>query len=495
MPDLGPFPTLARLRRTATTTMSAAVVFDIETHILQRYVGEARIQRLICVACIDPSLRESALATALKDSKHKRNVPRCREIYNLLQTPPDDAWIQEAEDQNRREHESLKAKLSLAQAHLNKEAIRAAHAAIAEHALETGDLTEALHSENKAKDHCTSLRQIGEHTKQCLALNIYIQQYLNVPGIVMRLRNSGQTSKESHIAMGISEFALGKYVAAAKCFTEASSCGSVETPGRAGGEAGTAGWDETVLSPEDLALYTTVLTLLQNRSQALALAEHAVALEAAPILRDILLQFHKFANYHAASRLLESHVWPILRYDPLFQARSSSGGGNLSHFDRIIAMIRIKAIGEFWKPYSSCPLPTMQESLGTTLVGSVEELQTTVLDLLMNRRDILPPDTRYDFRNSTLVRDVVVDQSDSNNAKDPVAAVARKIQDTSRKTLDETYSMMIRVACMENESRRNDLKKRRNNWNGPFETEMDEEVEDTEAMMIDSYAMNPEDRY
>lgn len=464
--------------------MSSSVEFDIETHVLQRYTGEARIQRLITAAYLDPELKEAALSLALVDVKQQRNVLRFREIYRVASTGTTgvcnlpamdkDKWIAEAEDQNRLDRESLKAKLNTAQAHLNKEAIRSAFTALSENLCTTGEMQEAFHAEMRAKDHCTTLQQTANHTTQSLALAIYARNYETIPGMVFSLERSQRQSAESHMAMALARLSQGSYEAAGDSFRAAAMS---EFPPS---EVSTK-WESAVLCPEDNAMYAAVLTLVARRDNAIALAEHPSALETAPILREILLHFHKHANYHEASRLLESHVWPLLRHDPYFQATSAPTGK--THMTEILETIRTKAIVEFWKPYSSCPLVSMQESLGETITGTIEELKTTILDLLRNR---LPSNTRFDMRTNTLVRDRV-DQT-------PRESVSRNLQTSQMRALDDTYSMMIRVACIDNESRFGDQKKRRQAWanrNDPSAT--NDDVDD--AMVVDTDAMNPEDLY
>lgn len=464
------------------------MIFDLELHVIHRYTGEARLQRLLWVAlhsAKSPDLQQAAFEACLIATKHQKNVFRYKEIYHHhpLGLPPyDAAWVQEAESHNRHDRELLLVRLQSAQAHLNKEAVRAAFTGLSTFYWQTGDLPEAFHAAVRAKDYCTSRPQTASNSLLILAVALHMRNYAAVQDYVPRLEHtvgilSNTTATATAVlapadtafsaaavknkvltASALDRLAAGDYEAAAKKFQTVALSMPQDVTNTTLDRSSCAldDWDTIVLAPDDVALYAVVLTLAAavddgDRRASLQLAEHPEALERMPILRDILTAFYKRAAYGTSWQLLEDTVWPILQHDIYFQQQNLTAGQ--THMQVLQEAIRYKAMGFYWKAYHNCPLNIMAEQLGTGIAGSAEELHITVLKLLKNRRHskntlmIFPMDTRMDCRGvPTLVRSL------PDPAHDRWQATAQKLQTTSTRVLDETYSLVIRLACRDNDS-------------------------------------------
>jgi len=552
--------------------------FDLEAHVIQRYSGEALIQRLLWIAEHSPN-NQAALRAVLTIIMKQNNVIRYKEIHNhsvLRNTlgnisTLDTHWLQEAEAQNRHQLGVLQSRLQTAQAHLHKEAVRTAYTALAQFHWSVGDLPEAFHAAVRAKDYCTTRSQTSHTSLLILAVALHSKNYAAVRDYVPRVEhtvgmiNNSSTSGTANVnnnnnnnnsgggsnnaealavaivknrvqtASGLERLSSGFLTQAAQKLsivalnTTLDSSSSSSTDGADHNESGSKDdWDRTVLSPEDLALYAAVLTLSHgDRAAALQLAEHPEALERVPILREVLVQFYKRASYKTAWELLETHVWPLLQNDLYFQQPTYSFENNsnigtdvapLTILDAVQQAIRHKAIGQFWKPYHNCPIATMAEQLGQGLAGP--NLEETVIQLLKNNRRgggggdhfVLPMDTRLDWRTHTLVRELPDPEADR------LLGTTQKMQNTSTRVLNDTYAMVIRLACLEHDLVVQDPSggkrgRRGHGWGGGrkaaaagaaagggFEVgaSSDEEEDDGDAHMVDAIQMgemNPEDMY
>lgn len=462
-------------------------LFDLET-ITQRYTGEAALQRLVWVGQQDPSLAANAFRTAVDICMQRKNTSRYKSIYEQpnvasLGLPAlDTKWVSETESQNRRNMESLEGKLRTAEAHLNKDAIRSAYTELSDFMAQTGELSAALTYILKAKDYCSSRQQQASNSHRILSLAVFQRNYPTIRDLVARVETSGMKTSVSVLASALERLQAGDMVAAALKFREVA-LGEVST----NPEVST---DLDFLSLEDIALYAGVTNLAADRLVAINLAEHLSALEPAPILRKVLLHFHKNSEHREACKHLEDSVWPALKYDIFF-----SQCNNVSPPLVVLQKsIRSKAIGQYWKPYNRCSLTRMAGALGPSIAGTPAEFRSTVRDLLFDKhRFVLPRDTRLDARTDTLVRDMVADEV--------LTSTTNKLHNVSMQVLDDTFSLLVRTACNEQGIQVGDVKRPRYD-NQPtgvaaHRVEMSDDELDGDAYMDTSIddAMNPEDLY
>lgn len=426
----------------------------------------------------------------------------------------DTAWLSSQEARNRQAREALAARLGQAQAHLHKEAIRAAYLALAEHEASKGggsggagggtgaaaaDLTEAFHLTLRARDYCTTRSQTAMVSLQILELAIALNNYGSVREYVVKLQHTlegtsttaGATAASAGSgsgsgAGGAGVGAVGSEVAhfvkiasalealrneefprAAAILIEmttgrrpgsprssddnegnSSSGGSITAAAATEQHSGsTASWP-TVLCGEEIALYTGLMALcVLPRRDVVALAEHAEALELAPPVRECLWQFHR-GNYQSAWDLLN---WPQLKLDCHLGP----------HVSRLQGLVVKRAILAYWQPYLRVDLPTMAQEL-SGLVPSTEYLIRHMVDVIgQSHSTATTPragagttkaskgltkllDTRIDLPNQTLVREMDGDEEDEAET-----CAALKLQDLAADVLDDGYSTIVRLSCLE----------------------------------------------
>jgi hypothetical protein len=305
-------------------------------------------------------------------------------------------------------------------------------------------------------------------------------------------------------------------------------------------------WDQLVLSPEDVVLYATVLTLAvnleasnnqtknhrnttttatvaadvnNNRTIGLQFMDHPnmkSLFERTPILYEILKAYYQRSDYKMAYELLEQYIYPIVQFDLylaqptmsssiLMNPNSHASVTPVTHLHAIRSMIRTKCIVMQWKAYVECPLVTMMESLGRGiamdhtpgLCGSrnsssgnsavsnsshsnddqwvnpenVTKFESYIIQLLKERFRpdrgsnnrgntimLFPMDTRYDCVHQKLIRCHTPYTKNVNGTGIDVTTAVEQAQlydttvqyyRTSQRILDDTYSMLVRIPCIE----------------------------------------------
>ena len=497
---------------------------DLESTILTRYQGEALLQRLLWIATHyhdESSCRSScermaqhALKLAHDTARKQGNVRRYKDTFHLLQQQQqqqqshpsassahetntlqdhqqhepttttmllmmtfDPHWINEQTTHNRHSRDVLLQRLAAAQAHLNKEAIRVAYLALAEHDETTGELKDALHSVLRAKDYCTTRPQTAAVSLQILKLAVWLQSFKMVQEYTTKLSHTTAAAAAAAtsaagattgtvatapgweeavqyklwVATGLERLMERDYKAAAQNFVKAvyatvhhqhhhhgSSAAPEEMPGAKGSSssADTDTWMSwnVVLAPDDVALYAAFLSLAvqDDRNELVALAEHPEALELVPQAREALHLFARRACYQDAWKLLEESVFGVLQMD-LYMSM---------HFAQIRQMIREKALLQYWRSYQRVELSVLAAQMGPGILPP-DRMEDVLVELIQRPKGGFPPDTRLDLHAQTLVR--LPGEATRLNASQ------RKLNNVSTQLLDDTYSMMIRLACIEHD--------------------------------------------
>ncbi len=339
----------------------------------------------------------------------------------------DAQWVVLAEAANRDDRHILQSRLSTAQSHLHKEAIRTAYIALAQHDITTGDLKESLGSLLRATDYCISRAQTAQISllilEVCLALKEYghVREYVSKMEYTLNGNHATSSNPDASnglydvsiklkIASGLERLAREEYNEAASILvplTMNTSSAKMDWPG--------------VASADDIALYASLLSVAtQSRSAILELSEHPEALELVPAMKDLLAQ------------------WSRANYVKCMQVFSSYGGssnfipeGDLylsgKKWESLSKKIREKCILEYLRPYQSVSLDSMSQ-----LFPSITNLEETLVDL-MGRG--LIPNAKIDARVNVLYKS-------PPKPKVHLASMERRV-------LDDTHAMMIRLACLE----------------------------------------------
>lgn len=261
------------------------------------------------------------------------------------------------------------------------------------------------------------------------------------------------------------------------------------------------------VAPQDVSTYAAFLCLCYgSTTDMLSLADHVSALEWVPHLKQALLDF-VHAKYQDCWNCVAVTLFPSLKVDPYL-------GPHLNFL--LFTVIRRKILQNYWKAYSRVPLNVMAQDLGSSLVPSVDALRDEWITLILeqqsqqqrkkNQSPSLAGDlsrTRLDMSTDTLHRDPETNLETVQSAK---------LQRLTKTVLDDSYSMVIRLACQEHDlivttaggdlsdamwpgGRRNRKQGggRRGGGGGVERMLLDDMDEDDD--MDDEDAMNPEDLY
>jgi len=245
----------------------------------------------------------------------------------------------------------------------------------------------------------------------------------------------------------------------------------------------------TVLAPEDVALYTALLALaVLPREEMMALAEHAEALEflQPPALRDCLVLFGSARphSYRQCWTVLQEAVFGQTNNSILTTTKmmgkttgpttptmvlSNPGPAALdlylaSHLSTLQQLMLQKSVLQYWQAYQRVPLDSMTHELGWTddhhdnetnsnnnnssNNNNNQQQKNSMLEQLLTEliRNGQLTDTRLDLQSQTLVRNDQEGKDDDDND-----ALQRRLSVVTANVLDDTYSLLIRMACVEHD--------------------------------------------
>jgi hypothetical protein len=413
----------------------------------------------------------------------------------------DSEWVEQRDAANQRDRQVLQGRLSAAQSHLHKEAIRSAYVALAQHDVQTGNVRDAMGYLLRATDYCTNRSQTAHLSLLILELALALPNYPQVRDYVTKVEltlggtpsavgavglgglggqgsaaqppnassstMSGTTSThlvatKLKIVSGLERLAQGDFVAASNILTAL-----VMTPANPGTSLASApsNWEwSAVTCPEEIAFYAALLALAtQDRSQIIQLAEHPEALELVPAMKELLVQFsranyqaccscfvpdNKTASYNIAASSLSSSTGADISSKsgtsilPFVEGGGCGGGTDLyltKHWSTLCTKIRDRCLMEYLKPYQCIQMDIMAKQFQPM---TSDELQDILVDLVGRG---MVPNARMDARARVFTKSA--SQKSSSTSK----ALKHKLAKLEHRVLDDTYALLIRLGCLENE--------------------------------------------
>ena len=356
--------------------------------------------------------------------------------------PYDAAWVEQQETMALQSREVLEHRLQMAQSQLHKESIRTAYLALAQQAAENGDLVQTFHALIRAKDYCTNRPQTTAVCLQIVSVSLAMRNLISAKDYIHKLehtfRGSSSGNESDHVlvltASALERMGSGMFSDALRSLMQVVQHDELETAFQNAGKTKhkLLYW----VSPHDLSMYTAFLCLLHgSNTEMLALADHVSALEWVPVLKQALVDF-THAKYQDCWNCVSVTLLPQLSVDPYLGPRLNT----------LIKGIRRKILQSYWRAYSRVPLAVMAKDLGASLVPSVDALRQEWIDLILEQQqqtssfggDLI--NTRLDMATDTLLRD---------DDTSPSLVQAAKLQDLTKSVLDDSYSMVVRLACQE----------------------------------------------
>ena len=364
----------------------------------------------------------------------------------------DAQWVARQDEINEQERHALQGRLSTAQAHLHKDAIRNAYLALAEHDRRTGGLQQqqqqqppelnqpqqqqqqdhGLSSLLRSMDYCGSRQQTAQVGMLILEVCLSLRKFGQVREYVTKLEHDSilpeQVGVQLKVALGLERLAQGDFEKASQIFSKVlltSTAADLEWPG--------------VASPQDIALYTSLLALAcQPRSVITTLAEHPEALELVPFMKELLGQWSR-ANYadclDAISTSSSDATTMTTHRDSLIPLGDLYLTGNV--WTALKKSITETCILQYLEPYQTVQLDRMA-ALFPSLGASLED----ILVDLMSRG--LIKHARIDARNNVLIKKSFVEQEQRPTVHQRLAGMEHRV-------LDDVHGMLIRLSCLEHD--------------------------------------------
>ena len=162
---------------------TSGLSFDLESYI-GRYPAqsETRLQRLLFIynkanESNDKELSTQAKTFAVEQIRSTGNITRYKELLSSCPEEQDQEWILQETREYQISLKTLLGRLSTAQAHLNKEAIRLAYLALCDFHRPRGDLEEAMRFALRSKDYCTTRNQTAHVCLLIMELAMDMRKY------------------------------------------------------------------------------------------------------------------------------------------------------------------------------------------------------------------------------------------------------------------------------------------------------------------------------
>ena len=320
--------------------------------------------------------------------------------------------------------QTLEARLSSAQSHLAKDAIRTAHLALAEHYRLRGDLRTSLRHLLRSRDYCTATRQSGTVCLLVIELGVDMRNFALVQEYVSKAEHTTDLlhtdplfAAKLRAASGLALLAEQRYAEAARKLATVHSELTTQF--------------STVLSAEDVALYGALLAMAaldRSELQDLILDSSTFKgrLELIPHMREALRHYVR-AEYGPALALLTA-LRPMLEMDLHLRP----------HADVLLRRIRDRCIAQYFAPYSKVSLVTMGECFAVP----TKEMEAIVASLVQTGKI---RGARINSSEKTLVAETSAQYHRRRKVE-----TRSKIARVGRTFVEETEGMVLRLSCVEN---------------------------------------------
>ncbi|RSH93652.1 hypothetical protein EHS25_006298 [Saitozyma podzolica] len=300
---------------------------------------------------------------------------------------PDNEWIEEAGETERKENSRLDVELRGYMSNLIKESIRLTYLAFAQLALRTGKVSDALKAYNAARDYCSSPAHHVDIGVGLIETSLAYNQPLSLPGHISKLeasldrayplpaptssRNADSASttaadirenREREARAASARKVVGVRLRVARGLV-ALAQREFEKAGREFGEVGEEGglgdWEGQAISTSDIALITALCTLstsTRDRIRRVLVDRSSFRSALDDSNRWILDLVRAFidARYGDALALLNKHE-AMLLLNPFVGP----------HTDILLSLIRTQAIVLYVTPFSSVQIGVMANAFGT----------------------------------------------------------------------------------------------------------------------------------
>lgn len=366
---------------------------DIEAY-AQMYGGWNKILRLLFIADHSPALKVEALKIVLNYIKENTyNTQLYTKVYFNLQAavekqmaggaqangslpgdkavesvtgPLDQQWIEQMNKRAQVKLEKLDTDLKNSKSNSIKESIRRGHDDLGDHYLDMGDLSNALKCYIRARDYCTSGKNVLSMCLNAIKISIYLKNWSFVSSYVLKAESNPDYAEKSPIATkldcasGLAHLANRKYDQAARAFLQCNFDHFNND-------------SSEFLSVNNVAVYGALCALAsfsreQLLRQVIQSTTFKLFLETEPQLREILSKFYdsKYANCLSILESLKDNFLLDLYLAP--------------HVKTLYSSIRNRALIQYFSPYISADMHRMAAAFNTDVKSLEDEIMQLILD-------------------------------------------------------------------------------------------------------------------
>ena len=293
----------------------------------------------------------------------------------------DPQWLERTQEQNDRQLDKLEVDLCQHKLNSIKEKVRMGHNDLGSHYYAVGNLNEALKCFMRTRDYGTTTKHTLDMCLSIIRVSIEMGNFSHVINYVTKAEAQAEqpadlsTVAKLRAAAGLAHLDGGKYKQAALKFTQMKLEVGKENnqPVMKNIHPDELCYND-VLAPQDVAVYGGLCALATFDRPELAarvMEDSAMKqfLELVPDVRELIADFYH-SRYSSCLALMEK-----IRGDLLLDMYMNA------HVDKLYAMIRSKALIQYFMPFASVKMPTMSEAFGTT----VPELQKELTELIMKK--------------------------------------------------------------------------------------------------------------
>ncbi|KAJ3478810.1 hypothetical protein NLI96_g9502 [Meripilus lineatus] len=376
--------------------------FDLDAYI-NTYSGRTQIDRLIFLLPMCPTLAPQAYIMALQLIQKSRDTTQIHQLNqaydsvlavdsslpSLADLPTvEQKWAEDTNSRNNADRQRLEVELKTYSSNMIKESIRMAYRDLGDFYRSTGDFSTSLKHYTKSREFCTTGQHVLDMCMSVLELLLEQRNYAHITTYVFkadaalessttigRTASSGAQSAppsrekiaaerekvqtKLDAAAALANLGQGAYDKAAKYFLKLGPIKGLEH------------WASTIVSPSDIAIYTTLCALATFhrsviKAQLLDNDNFSVYMEQEPYVREIITAY------------LSSRFNVVLENLERFSTRHNIDIQLSGHVAALTNQIRSRAIVLYFQPFASIKLDRMSTAFGWTN----EQLEQQVVSLI-----------------------------------------------------------------------------------------------------------------
>ncbi|ORY94140.1 26S proteasome subunit RPN7-domain-containing protein [Syncephalastrum racemosum] len=361
-----------------TPSIEAPTHLDFETY-LSSYTGYTRIDRALYLAEHCRQFQIRARQWALQEIKTTTTNIKLYEstlndlnklLLNQGQQPldPDQAWISQAQLENKATEDKLEADIKTFKNNLSKDNIRLTYFRMGDQSCKAGEFSNALKHYMRARDYCTDPANVLDMCFKVIKANIFQHNFSHVTTHIARIESTPNIQLSDLVRSKV-ECCRALVALAMREQYHAAATALLNVSFELNHQF------SDVLSANDIAIYGGLCALAsfdrhELRTKLMTNSAFKSYLELEPQIRDMIEAFYT-SKYAQCLSLLKNY-----RDDLCLDLYLGS------HADRLIELIEEKAMIQYCRPYATVDMHRMASAFQL----DVDKLQKDVIALIRKNK-------------------------------------------------------------------------------------------------------------